>query len=311
MMFRYCVCLHVLVILLTLDLAQYSNAYGLATAVIHTSSPKSELKSRVINSNLSNHNVITQSPKITTTSVPNEIGSIGNIVVGALIAALGLFIGNYFLDIKRNREKRPILQIGRKGNPYVLETDIELPIYDIGKSDPNLPSNLRQISRLVLRYRVNRIKVKNDGNSAAEDCKGLIIQDDIETKVCWNVEGERHKMTINAMSYEYLDLCALLEDDSKQLAETLKQNVSNLPETYKNSTNEAVEINDVRRLKYEFIEQYSNDKDKLELIKKHFPSLITPTENGWQDPPHRNRVIKPGSASVRITSKNANLSNIT
>jgi hypothetical protein len=124
-------------------------------------------------------------------------------------------------------------------------------------------------------------------------------------KVCWYVTNERHKMTINAKAYEYLDLCAFLESDPMQLAKTLKENVGNLREAYVNSAGSTVIIEEVRKLKYDFISQYSNDEEYEEMRKRYFPFIIAPTENDWQRPPHLNRGMKAGAARVRITSKNA------
>jgi hypothetical protein len=104
---------------------------------------------------------------------------------------------------------------------------------------------------------------------------------------------------------EYLDLCAFLESDSTRLAKTLKENIKNLPESYSDSTHQSVKLEEVRKLKHEFIDQYYSDEDNKELRRKYFPSIIAPTENDWQRPPHLNRVLKSGAARIRITSKNA------
>lgn len=260
--------------------------YGLPTA------PHAHLKSPINSSSES------RSMPSSIVTIPSQLE---NIIIGALISAASLFVGSSLLDIKRHRQTRPDLQIDSKENPNV--TTINLPIYDISK--PDLPSDLMDISRLDLQYRVNRIKVKNNGNSAAEDCKGLIIQDDREMRVCWSVPSERIKMTINAKSSEYLDLCAFLVDDSMEFAKILKENISNLRETYPDSTHQSVKLEEVRKLKHDFIDQYSNDNDYNELRKKYFPLIIAPTENDWQPRPHLNRILKAGAARIRITSKNA------
>jgi hypothetical protein len=112
-------------------------------------------------------------------------------------------------------------------------------------------------------------------------------------------------MTINAKSNEYLDLCAFREGDATQLAKTLKENVNKLPETYSDSSNRSINLEEVRELKFEFIDQYPKDESMPKLIEKHFPFIIAPTENDWQHPPRLNRVLKSGGGTVRITSKNA------
>lgn len=84
----------------------------------------------------------------------------------------------------------------------------------------------------------------------------------------------------------------------------MKDNVEELPESYPDSRNVTTTLEDVPRLTYEFIEQYPKDEDNNELITKYFPFIISPTENDWQHSP-LNRVLKPGAARVRVTSKNA------
>jgi hypothetical protein len=224
-------------------------------------------------------------------------------LITGLITFVALFGANYLLDIHRYRRSRPVLEIRSKENPSVPKKDIDLPIYDITK--PDLPQDLRKISKFDLHYKVNRIKVRNNGNSAAEECKGLIIQNGEEMKVCWNIPSERHKLTINARSHEYLDLCGYLMDDAAELVKDLKKNVANLKENYTNSVNNSVILEDVRSLKFEFLEGYPQDTDNAKLIETYFPYIIAPTEIDWQHPPHRNWILKPGDAKVRVTSKNA------
>ena len=300
--------LYFFAILLVLNFVQYSEVYGLPRT--HAPALKSPINSSLessglMNSNLANRSVIIPSAKVTTTHVPNQIENIVTIATGALITgattAAGLFLGWYFVDLKRDRQTRPVLRIDHQDNPHVARKDIN--IYDVSK--PDLPPQYRSISRLDLSYRVNRIKVINDGNSAAEDCKGIIIQNGTEMKVCWYVPTERHKMTINAKSYEYLDLCGFREGDPIQIAKTLKENIKKLPETYPDSTNTSVKLEEVRNLRFEFLDQYPKDEDIHNLIEKHLPCIIAPTENDWLHPPNLNWVLKSGEARIRITSKNA------
>lgn len=66
---------------------------------------------------------------------------------------------------------------------------------------------------------------------------------------------------------------------------SLKTNVSNLRETYTNSANNSVKLEDVRRLRIDFLDQYPNDEDNTKLIDRYIPYIIAPTENEWQEPP--------------------------
>jgi hypothetical protein len=189
----------IFIILLLFYLIQYHQVYGVAT----TPTLNNLLHSRYTETDPKTFNGVAQSPQVNT-SIPSQITakedeypfSIENIergVITGLITFGALFGANYLLDIKRYRQTRPVLEINIAENPYVHEKGIDLPIYDITK--PDLPTDLRKISSFNLHYKVNRIKVRNNGNSAAEDCKGLIIQNGIEMKVCWSVPSERHKLT--------------------------------------------------------------------------------------------------------------------
>jgi hypothetical protein len=135
--------------------------------------------------------------------------------------------------------------------------------------------------------------------------KGMIIQDGMEVNVCWNMPTQRYKMTINAKSHELLDLCAFLQDDASKKVIELKKNVSELRDQYSGPDKQTVVIEEVRKIKYEYLELYPNSEDNPKLAKKYFPYLIAPTENDWQYPPNLNWPLKAGPAVVRITSKNA------
>lgn len=223
--------------------------------------------------------------------------------ITGLFTFAALFGANHLLDRKRLRETRPVLRILPNENPSVTPDPIDLRIYNV--DGPGLPSDLRKISIFTVKYKVNRIKVRNTGNSAAEDCKGMIIQDGIEVNVCWNIPTQRYKMTINAKSHEFLDLCAFLQDDASKKVIELKKNVSDLKDQYSGPDSQTVVLEEVRRIKYEYLELYPSSEDNPKLIEKYFPYLIAPTENDWQHPPNLNWPLKTGSAVVRITSKNA------
>lgn len=223
--------------------------------------------------------------------------------IAGLFTFLALFLANHLLDLKRYREKRPIIKISSEDNPSIVMKPIKLSLYNVTR--PDLPSDIRKVSRFDLEYKVNRIKVENNGISAAKDCKGMIIQDGQEMNVCWNIPSERYKMTINAKSHEYLDLCGFLSDNPSDKVEELKNNVSSLREQYTLSDNQTRILEPVPGIKHDFLEQYPEVGDNPKIIEKYFPFIIAPTENSWQNPPNLNWILKPGPAIVRITSMNA------
>jgi uncharacterized membrane protein len=108
-----------------------------------------------------------------------------------------LFGANYLLDWFRYRKSRPVIAINPDENPFVVQEIIDIPVYDFRSE--GVTSVQDDVGFFYLHYKVNRIKVRNKGNTAAEDCKGLIIQNGKEMKICWNVPSERHKMTINVI----------------------------------------------------------------------------------------------------------------
>ena len=71
-----------------------------------------------------------------------------------------------------------------------------------------------------IRYIGTRIKVKNDGSSAAEGCKATLITHETELRVGWMIPYQDCTVTINAHDVEYLDLCAISEDDTNRVCTT-------------------------------------------------------------------------------------------
>jgi hypothetical protein len=56
-----------------------------------------------------------------------------------------------------------------------------------------------------------RIKVKNNGSTAAEDCKASMLVGNTEFRIAWTIPKGDHTVTINAHDAEYIDLCAFEE----------------------------------------------------------------------------------------------------
>lgn len=71
-----------------------------------------------------------------------------------------------------------------------------------------------------IRYIGTRIKVKNDGSSTAEGCKATLITHETELRVGWMIPYQDCTVTINAHDVEYLDLCAISEDDTNRVCTT-------------------------------------------------------------------------------------------
>jgi hypothetical protein len=203
------------------------------------------------------------------------------------IAGFALFLANLGLDEYR----RPKLKIKSQASPV----EIDLAVFNI--SDPALRAEQWPARKMTVKYKVSRLKIENDGRLAAEDCKG-ILNDGMDRKICWNVPSERRKITINSNSFEYLDVCAVLESkkSAQGLVTELEESIKKIGQSYANV-----------HLQSTVNEEYSKVKDWLKENNADnlFPKIIAPTEDGWKEPPHLNRHIKTGSSKITVSAKNA------
>ena len=65
----------------------------------------------------------------------------------------------------------------------------------------NLP-NWNQSKEFKVSYFVTRSKIKNKTHYPAENCKGILRNNNIDEKICWSVPTERYTMVINSHSEE-------------------------------------------------------------------------------------------------------------
>jgi len=195
-------------------------------------------------------------------------------IVSGLAAGAALFLANIGLD----RYRRPCLVVDKNDLLKLVVIDVNL--YEI-----DLPNFSRELRYFKAQYIVNRVIIKNNGRSAALGCKGILKIKDMEEKICWYVPSERYKMTINPDSSEYLDVCAVLKDDTKEIYEQLQKRI----EKFGDGKNGGAEARNI----------------VLDLYKTHedIPIIITPTENGWQ-PAKSNRRIGSGDATVIVNANN-------
>ncbi len=104
-------------------------------------------------------------------------------------------------------------------------------------------------------------------------------------------------MTINADSIEYVDLCAILKGDPAAIVKDMASKLNTIYTTMKNpSTNTTTYFDEATEARNRI--KYYDSKDKL-------PVIVAPVETRWLVPPHRNRILKPGLAQIKITAKNA------
>jgi hypothetical protein len=195
--------------------------------------------------------------------------------VSGATAGAALFFANIALD----RYRKPALSVDKEH--FLEPVRIDLPLYIIDVE--GFPQDVREYR---VQYLVNRVTIRNLGRNAAENCKGALRINDREEKICWNVPSEAYKMTINADSEEYLDVCAVLGSETKDVFDQLQKKIESFGNGKEGSVAKAI-LNEI----------YKSQDD----VK----SIIAPTENGWQTPVHRNRPIRSGHATIVVTSKNA------
>lgn len=149
-------------------------------------------------------------------------------VVTGLVAGAALLGANVVLDKYRS----PKLSVDKANSPKIVR--IDLTVYKI--DEKLIPYHLRQFT---VPYNVNRILIRNEGKSAAKNCKGVLKVDYMEYRVCWSVPTERSTATLNAHSMEYLDLAAgLVGTQAEDLREfckkiiALKDHIDNIKDVY-------------------------------------------------------------------------------
>ena len=113
-------------------------------------------------------------------------------------------------------------------------------------------------------------------------------------------------MTINAHSMEYLDLCGVLESQRSKIQKDLKDNISTLEKYLDSEGNQTLgQIHREIQKKKMKIDEYDDDGNKL---MEKIPSIIAPTENGWQSPPWHYYLLDKslkGDFRIIVTAENA------
>ncbi len=193
------------------------------------------------------------------------------IIAGGLVSGISLFLAQWLFDWFN----RPILEVDKKISPIVKTIHLESGRY----------GTLERIELDRIPYLVNRIRVRNNGKTAAKNCKaileGVFDSEPYHELVCWSLPRERYVMTINAGDGEYVDLCAVCRTDPSII-------MRDKSPVY-------------------------GDRDKrmgATLAPQEIPRRIAPTEEGWQNPANRNRVFDTlGQGDLNftltVTAKNA------
>jgi flagellar biosynthesis/type III secretory pathway protein FliH len=101
-------------------------------------------------------------------------------------------------------------------------------------NDTNVPF---QFPSFPIWYVANRVIVLNEGSTAAEESKGAMRIKrgseggfEEELKLSWTPALEQYKMTINAHSEEYLDVCAVCNEDRTDVFDRLRSQLDRCEE---------------------------------------------------------------------------------
>jgi hypothetical protein len=220
-----------------------------------------------------------------------------SIILAGAATGLGIILGDRMI----HQIVKPKISV-RCFQPVLLRT-IGILLYSI--DDVNIPSYYRTFS---VKYTANRVVVLNNGGTAAENSKGALRvkttkngnMEEEELKLRWIPVLEQYKMTINAHSEEYLDVCGVCEDDPAKIIMDYQRRLDDCADFIQNESkivNKDPLLNQVEDLR----SKYRSPRD--------IPQIITPTENGWHSL-NENRIIEPSDNNLTyeliVTAANSN-----
>ncbi len=122
-------------------------------------------------------------------------------IVGTIVGGGIGFLSGVGADWFKRMHTRPIINI----NEDTTEVNFDLRTYH--EPEGHVPRSPHRT-----KYTGTRIKVENNGRSAAEDCKASLVTKETEIRVGWMIPKQDCTVTINADDAEYLDLFAIRED---------------------------------------------------------------------------------------------------
>jgi hypothetical protein len=126
--------------------------------------------------------------KPTNSEPPISDGLLG-IMVGGIIG----FISSIGVDRMKNWLDRPQLII-------LKQTD---------QSSFQYPLLSDSIMKISIPFTGAKIKVRNKGKTAAENCKATLVGNSSEFRIAWMLPREDMTGTINALDAEFIDICAI------------------------------------------------------------------------------------------------------
>jgi hypothetical protein len=217
-------------------------------------------------------------------------------VLAGLLTGLGIIFGDRFLHFIT----KPDISLNKAN---VMLRKFQVSAYTI--NDTNVPFQFRSFP---IWYVANRVIVLNEGSTAAEESKGAMRIKrgseegfEEELKLSWTPALEQYKMTINAHSEEYLDVCAVCNEDRTDVFDRLRSQLDSCEEYIRQEIPNLaikspllIQLDDVRKTYYN---------------STTISEIIAPTENGWHIL-NQNRELRPSDKDITyrliITSKNSN-----
>jgi hypothetical protein len=217
-------------------------------------------------------------------------------ILAGLLTGLGIIFGDRILHLIT----RPRISLNK---PNIMLRKFQISAYTI--KDTNIPFQFRSFP---VWYVANRVIVLNQGSTAAEESKGAMRIKrgseegfEEELKLSWTPTIERYKMIINAHSEEYLDVCAVCDEDRTDVLDRLRRQLDSCEEYMRQEISNLaiktpllIQLNDIRNA-------YASPTAISE--------IIAPTENGWHILNH-NRELRPSDNDLKyrliVTSKNSN-----
>ncbi len=191
--------------------------------------------------------------------ITDVLGFIGS----GLATAFGIFLANIMID--RYRDPKLVLDQSHIENEilHIVLVDKEIDEYRFVKKT---------------QFMLHRIKIRNAGRLAAKNCNAVLAFGNKEYKITWK-SSEKEDVTINANSYEYIDVCAILMDKRKNVFNWLNEIYIQISEKEKDLFNSKTTY--YAKSTFEEL-KYFEKKIRTEYpYKSSIPDIILPSEKGW------------------------------